>query len=141
MKVFITLLTSIYFLAAWPITIKTEYDRSVNIYPNIEMTARPFTRGNVIVEWTTQKENGILGFKVQRKLDNGQFLVVGFVPAYGDNQGHKYQYVDTVGQLEGLAYRLELVQSGSEHHELLSQVYTPHFAHPSTVQKDGEAFQ
>ncbi len=46
----------------------------------------------IIIQWTTDTENNVVGFEVQRSTDGHTFLDIGFLHAQGQNSG--YTFID-----------------------------------------------
>jgi len=125
MKKLIFLLASAYFLAAQPVSIKTEYDSSVSVYPQIEMQAQRYGEDAILLKWATKVEDQILGFDIQRKTRDGEYQSLGFVPAFADLQGHEYEYVDAVKASEQPVYRLRVIFQSPGAEALVSPEFVP----------------
>ncbi len=130
MRIVIFLLASVYFLTAWPVSIKTEYDSSMSVYPQIKMEARLFGEDGILLTWETKFEADILGFEIQRKLDGGGFETRAFVPAFADLEGHTYEYIDQLQAGELPIYRIKVVYQSQSEKELISPEFIPrHIRH------------
>jgi len=123
MRILIFLLASVYFLTAWPVSIKTEYDPKVHIYPQIDLTASAYPNEGIMLNWNTKSEENLIGFEIQRKIETEHFQSVGFVPAFGDQNGHHYTFIDQVNGSTEVIYRMKIVLEQSE---ILSQEFKIH---------------
>ncbi|MDQ7054560.1 MAG: hypothetical protein Q9P14_17360 [candidate division KSB1 bacterium] len=130
MRILIFLLASVYFLTAWPVSIKTEYDSSMSVYPQIKMEARLFGEDGILLTWETKFEEDVLGFEIQRKTDGGMYETRAFVPAFADFEGHTYEYIDQLQAGELPIYRIKVVYQSQSEKELISPEFIPrHIRH------------
>lgn len=76
----------------------------------ISFTAEAF-EDKVILKWITATETNNFGFEIERKIDNGEFNKIGFIPGYGNSNSQKeYQYEDKY--VNGfLSYRLKQINN------------------------------
>jgi len=67
--------------------------------------------GNAVsLSWQTASENGNLGYDIERKAGNGDFLVVGFVRGYGTTSNvQAYHFVDSDLPSGQYQYRLQQI--------------------------------
>ncbi len=69
--------------------------------------------GKVILEWNSGRENGVLGFRVQRSLDGSSFYNVITVDPAGDFQSYRYEDDDLFkGVISTYYYRIEVILRG-----------------------------
>lgn len=70
------------------------------------------TAGKVNLNWKTATETNNRGFEVERKIDNGEFIVIAFKNGYGTTVAPKeYTYSDDITSInaESLTYRLKQI--------------------------------
>ncbi len=68
--------------------------------------------GNVLLSWETAFEQDNAGFEIERKIDEGAFSKVGFVPSKatgGSGSGFSYQYEDNSNISGRVLYRIRQV--------------------------------
>ncbi len=130
MRVAIFLLASVYFLTAWPVSIKTEYDSAMSVYPQIQMEARRFGDDGILLTWRTEFEQNVLGFEIQRRAQNGVFETRAFVPAFADFEGHKYEYIDQLTEDAIPVYRIKVIYQSQNEKDLISPEFVPQHLHP-----------
>jgi len=110
---------------------------AVSIVTPVELEAFRAERceyGRVRLFWRTSTETNNLGFYVQKRLENGEFHSLAFLPGFGTTTSpHDYAYedADQNATQESSVYRLlQMDQDGSRHY---SQEWTVARALPSEI--------
>jgi len=85
--------------------------------------------GDVELHWRTATETNNMGFEVERKSVNEEFIKIGFVPGHGTtSETQNYEYIDDISELqtESFSYRLKQIDyDGSyEYSEVVSVLNT-----------------
>lgn len=58
----------------------------------------------IIIQWTTDTENNVVGFEVQRSTDGHTFLDIGFLHAQGQNSGYTFIDDSIIAKVSGRDY-------------------------------------
>lgn len=91
---------------------------------------------NVHCHWVTASETNNLGFSIERQVNLGEFLEIGFLNGFGtDVNQHDYHFVDTNVPSAALTYRLKQIDFDG------SFVYSDHVSLLITSTKDFELYQ
>lgn len=80
---------------------------------------------NVRLNWKTVTETNNYGFEVERRLQVGEWNVVGFVPGNGNSNSPKsYEFIDENAPSEELEYRLKQIDTDGrfEYYNLIAKV-------------------
>ena len=65
--------------------------------------------GRIIIQWTTDMENGVAGFEIQRSMDQGRtFHEVGFLHAQGRGSGYTFIDDSIIAKVSGREYTYRL---------------------------------
>ena len=84
---------------------------------------------NVVLNWTTESELNNQGFEVQRKNQDGQFVVIGHVNGNGTTtERREYSFTDVSLQAGKYFYRLKQVDFNGAYeysNEVLAEITTP----------------
>ncbi len=112
------------------------WETNVSLVP-VEFTTLTGTKatGGTQLQWSTDAENGVSGFDVERSVNYQPFETAAFVAAQGSpSSGASYSYFDTVKQNGRYIYRLRRVDlDGSEH---LSNTVALSYGSEATLQVD-----
>ena len=65
---------------------------------------------NVVLNWTTATETNNSGFEIQRRIDNSEWNVLGFIPGKGTTtEPSNYSYADELNTSGNYSYRLKQI--------------------------------
>ncbi|MBC3539417.1 IPT/TIG domain-containing protein [Rufibacter sediminis] len=96
----------------------------------IELEAELTVNNQVLLQWTTQQENGITAFAVERSPDGETYTTIGTVPASGTSTTPtSYEFLDTSPLTVLNYYRLRLIRANTvvEEYSEVVQVAGPNF--------------
>lgn len=93
------------------------YELSINTPLPVELTG--FTaqtkEDNIFLKWTTATETDNHGFEIERSVDQGDFMKIGFLPGHGNSNSPK-EYFFTDNYVNGfLSYRLKQINNNGSY--------------------------
>jgi len=84
-------------------------------YPFVPVELTSFTanvnqNGHVVLNWSTASETNNQLFEIERRIENGQFITIGYVEGHGTTTDpQEYSYVDNTVETETYFYRLKQI--------------------------------
>ncbi|MCH7965140.1 MAG: T9SS type A sorting domain-containing protein [Bacteroidetes bacterium] len=76
------------------------------------LTAKVNNSGEVVLNWATATETNNQMFEIERRIEDRQFVTLGYVEGHGTTTGiQNYQYIDNISDIQAtsLSYRLKQI--------------------------------